>query len=141
MKTVQQIEKHIQVLEAERVTSLAANDKAIEAEEGKQSWDKKQQAANVAALQTKRDAISQAYDRILAKARGELDAARVNHAMLEARQNAEMVQRAERMKQEIYRAFIAAGGLPSEFDAHYQAVITARTIKNMEKDPLPIVRL
>lgn len=132
MKTIQGMERHIAGLAKERQQKIDAINEAIETEQAKDVWDKARQARTVQDLKGKRDSIIQAYDSLQKKANEEMETIRAETAKIEARQNAELEKRAAGIKQEIYRAYIAAGGLPADFDEHYQAVITARTVKNME---------
>lgn len=75
-----------------------------------------------------------AYDQLRERKAVELATARAEVAALQARQNAELETQAAKQKENALRAYIAAGGLPADFDEHYKGIVIARTIEKMGQD-------
>lgn len=145
IETVSRIEQEIIRIEKDRTKAVTANDAAIELEENRKSGHTDIQAANVEQLKAKRDSVILAYDKLRERKAVELATARAEVAAMQARQNAELETQAAKLKANALRAYLAAGGLPAEFDEHYKGIVTARTVEKMGEEKkrfaLPIPRI
>ena len=75
-----------------------------------------------------------AYDKLRERKAVELATARAKVAAMEIQQNAAQEEQAGKLKAQALRAYLAAGGLPADFDEHYKGIVTARTVEIMGED-------
>ena len=134
IETVIKIEREIMQIEKDRAKAEAANDAAIELEENRKSGHTDVQAANVEKLKEKKDSVMLAYDKLRERKAVELATARAKVAAMEIQQNAAQEEQAGKLKAQALRAYLAAGGLPADFDEHYKGIVTARTVEIMGED-------
>ena len=130
---VNKIERELTALESERVKVLAANERTIQAEQNRKYFDADRQAEAVRVLRAKRDTVIQALDRIRERKSAELQTARADLAVLQARQNDELEKQSAKTKERARLAFIQSGGLPADFESQWPAILAARAVKKIDE--------
>lgn len=132
---VKRLERESADLDKERASVTAANDAAIQAEQNRKYFDPAKQAAAVSALQTKKDTVMLALDKMRERKAVELATARAELAAQEVKQNAEQETQAAKAKERARVVFLQAGGLPGEFDSQWLSILATRTVQRIDERP------
>lgn len=138
-ETITRIEREIAQHESARAKAVEANDLAIEREEKRPTGHVDIKAVNVQQLRTKKDSIVSSYDTIIDRKKVELATARIDKAVREADEAAAREAKVATEKDAIKRAYLAAGGPPSEFEAYYQQRVVFQTAAKIEHQKSRVV--